>query len=171
MWSPLMTGRLNLIDQELFRCESELQNLVEAQEGGVGNKWLGMDASKDSFFYKELNWDRLIAFFSGIQKLFEDMTNREPSISRKSNYCKGVVLSDIVPYRSTKYDLTWLLEHDEEQIWCKKTESLHTETRIYLIRLIDLHNLLSVIYRLDTDWSVQMVNALSAAVIHEFKGW
>jgi hypothetical protein len=171
MWSPLMTGRLNLIDQELFRCESELQYLVEAQEGGVGNKWLGVNARTDRFFCKELNWDKLITFFSEIRGLFEGMTKRQPTIQHLSDYGKTVVLSETTPYRNDRYQLTWLLEHDGEKIWCKQTHSSGSEKRIDLVRLIDLRDLLSMIYHLDTDQRVEITNTLSAAVIFEYKGW
>jgi hypothetical protein len=170
MWSPLMTGRLNLIDQELFRCESELQYLVEAQEGGVGNERLGTDASTDSFFYTKLRWETLIDFFSKIHSLFENMAKRKPKIKEKCDYCKNVVLSDSTPYSNTRHNLTWLLEHNGESVWCKETQYSH-ETCYNLNIILDLYELLSRIYIFDTNWNVEMVNALSAAVIHEYKGW
>jgi hypothetical protein len=99
------------------------------------------------------------------------MTNRRPSIRHLSDYGKTVVLSETTPYENKRYQLAWLLEHDEKNIWCKQTNSVGSETRIDLVRLIDLRDLLSMIYHLDTNQRVEITNALSAAVIVEYKGW
>jgi hypothetical protein len=145
--------------------------LVKTQEGGVGNKWLGMNARTDPFFCTQLNWDKLITFFSEISTLFEGMGNREPSIKFLSNYGKTVVLSAETPYRNNTYQLTWLLGHNGEEIWCEEVDSTGSETRIRLVRLIDLRDLLSRIYRFDTGKSLEITDTLSAAVIEKFKKW
>jgi hypothetical protein len=92
-----------LVEKELFRCESELQCLVDARVVRAGCNWLGVHYQDVK--NKELRWDKLLDFFQVKDTLFNALIEKYPKKEKFTLVSKHVQTVVFTSLSTTSFTL------------------------------------------------------------------